>query len=213
MAEEQGSRIVGRLVGRQHAGISEPLNCPSHAGAAEGGQPSAPASQPPAASISRPQTNRANERATKRRKRLGSSRHSTTCALPNRVRVHMPGGKVSSARSSGQPALSTRARRSPRIKSSVSRWLTSTMECATSTSAFASAWRSAPPSGSGRSRSHSSGPSHRAATPARCAEVHASCGRARPSASPACSRAISPDRNTRRLAVPFSLSEKEAAVR
>ena len=113
MAEEQGSRIVGRLVGRQHAGISEPLTCPSHTGVAEGGQPSAPASQPPAASISRPQTNRANERATKRRKRLGSSRHSTTCALPNRVRVHMPGGKVSSVRSSGQPALSTRARRSP----------------------------------------------------------------------------------------------------
>ena len=164
MAEEQGSRIVGRLVGRQHAGISEPLTCPSHTGVAEGGQPSAPASQPPAASISRPQTNRANERATKRRKRLGSSRHSTTCALPNKVRVHMPGGKVSSVRSSGQPELSTRARRSPRITSSVSRWLTSTMECATSTSAFASAWRSAS-AGSGTEQEPFVGPEPQGGNP------------------------------------------------
>ena len=152
-----------------------PGNCQSHARAAKGGRP------PPLASAGalggldkgdRRRTGR-DERATKEAEASRPTSHTLPAPYRTGVRVHMPAGKRP-RRSSGQPVSSSADCRTPWITSAVSRWLTSTIESrrVAERRTSASDCEAHLPPGPPR-RSHSSGPSHRAATPPGCAEAHA----------------------------------------
>ena len=89
-----------------------------------------PSGAPRAASASEAARKGANDRQISIWKVVSARRQSTISTLSNRVRVAKPTGKDPRPRSSGQPALRTRAAVGPLAMRPIWRWETSTRLCA-----------------------------------------------------------------------------------
>src|SRR5579863_1798354 len=131
---------------------------------------------------------------------VSARRQSTISALSNSVRVANPTGKTLGARSSGQPALTTRAAAGPLAISPIWRCETSTRLCAVPSSTDSSTPAIVPASASSAIRSHSSGPSHSAARLSPSLAKPRREGSSAPNAIPQATRTASPPRRMNRAA-------------
>src|SRR5271154_2869341 len=155
---------------------------------------------PRAASASEASRKGANDRQTSIWKAPSARRQSTISTLSNRVRGAKPTGKALRSRSSGQPALRTRAAAKPLAMRPIWRCETSTRLWAVPSSTDSSISPSGAESTPSASRSHSSGPSQRAARRTPSLAGPSLDGGSAPKAMPQATRAPSPPRRMKRAA-------------